>query len=72
MADVCEPIAGFHGHDKALHPTGLCPRAAAAVPACPSCASSELGTLERRGLGPAVARELLQHQGATAISQLGQ
>jgi hypothetical protein len=64
--------AGFHGHDRALHPTGLCPRAAVAVPAGPSCASSGLGTLERRGLGPAVARELLQHHDVTAAPQLGQ
>jgi hypothetical protein len=38
---------GFHGHDGVLHPTGLCPRAAAAVPAGPSCASFRLGTLEQ-------------------------
>jgi hypothetical protein len=64
--------AGFHGHDEALHPTGLYPQEAATVPAGPSCASSELGTLERRRLGPAVARELLQHHGATTAPQLGQ
>jgi translation initiation factor IF-1 len=64
--------AGFHGHDRALHPTGLCPRATTAVPACPSYACSELGTMERRGLGPAVARELLQHHDTTATPQLGQ
>jgi hypothetical protein len=62
----------FHGHDGALHPTGLCPRAAAAVLVGPSCASSGLGTLERRGLRPAVAREFLQHHGATAAPQLDQ
>jgi hypothetical protein len=59
-------VASFSDHDGALHPTGLCPWAATAVPAGPSCASSGLGTMERRGLGPAVARELLQHHGATA------
>jgi hypothetical protein len=37
--------AGFHGHDRALHPTGLCPRAAAAVPSDTSCVSSELDIL---------------------------
>jgi hypothetical protein len=63
---------GFHGHDGALHPTRLCSRAAAAVPAGPSCASSGLGTLEQRRLGPAVARELLQHHSTTAARQLGQ
>jgi hypothetical protein len=63
---------GLHGHDRALHPIGLCPRAATAVPIGPSCASSELGTLEQRGLGPTVARELLQHHGATAAPQLDQ
>jgi hypothetical protein len=65
-------VAGFHGHDGALHPTRLCPRAAAVVPAGPSCASFGLGTLEWCGLGPAVAHELLQHRGATAAPQLGQ
>jgi hypothetical protein len=64
--------ACFHGHNRALHPTGLCPRAAAAVLADPSYASSGLGTLERRGLGPAVDRELLQHHGVTAAPQLSQ
>jgi hypothetical protein len=54
-------LAGFHGHDGVLHPIGLCPRAATAVPAGPSCASSGLGTLEQHGLGPAVTHELLQH-----------
>jgi hypothetical protein len=63
--------AGFRGHDGALHPTELCPRAAA-VPAGPSYASSGLGTLERRRLGPAVTRELLQHHGTTAAPQLSQ
>jgi hypothetical protein len=58
--------ADFHGHNGALHPTGLCPRAATAIPVGPSYASSELDTLEWRGLGPAVARELLQHHDATA------
>jgi hypothetical protein len=64
--------AGFHGHDRTLHPTGLCPWATAAVPAGPSCTSSALGTLERRRLGPTVAHELLQYHGATATPQLGQ
>jgi hypothetical protein len=54
-----------------LHPR-LRSRAAAAVPAGHSCASSGLGTLERRGLGPLVARKLLQHHGAIAAPQLGQ
>jgi hypothetical protein len=65
-------VTGFHGLDGALHPTGLCPRATATVPAGPSYASSGLGTLERRGLGPAVSRELFQHYGTTAAPQLGQ
>jgi hypothetical protein len=64
--------AGFHGHNGALHPTGLCLRAAAAVPVGPSYASSGLDTLERHGLGPAVVHKLLQHHGATAAPQLGQ
>jgi hypothetical protein len=64
--------AGFHGHDRALHPTGLCPWAAVSLPAGPSRASSGLGTLKRRVLGPAVARELLQHHDVTAAPQLGQ
>jgi hypothetical protein len=65
-------VAGFHGHDGALHPTGLCPWSAIAVPAGPSCASFGLGTLEWCGLGPAVTRELLQHHGTTTAPQLGQ
>jgi hypothetical protein len=65
-------VVVFHGHHGDLHPTELCPRAAAAVPAGPSCASSGLGTLEWHGLGPAVAHELLQHHGTTVIPQIGQ
>jgi hypothetical protein len=54
-------VAGFHGHDGALHPTRLCPRVAVVVQAGPSCTSSGLGTLE-----------LLQHHGATVAPQLNQ
>jgi hypothetical protein len=59
--------AGFHGYDGALHLTRLCPRAATAVPVGLSYASSGMGTLEQLGLGPAVARELLQHHGAIDV-----
>jgi hypothetical protein len=47
-------------------PPGLCPRPATAVPAGHSYSSFRLGTLERFGLGPTVAHELLQYHGTTS------
>jgi hypothetical protein len=63
-------FAGLSGHTRSLHAPRIHARAAATatVLAGRTCSFSRLDILEWRRLGPAIARELLQHHGAPTTS----